>query len=653
MDDHRHHHDQDNNKNGGGDDYPTSRSFDHHKLKHHKKKNDDKKWLCVSPMTQHVVRNSDVTPDGGSIRSSTTPVILHRSRSRSFNDYIDKKNTFQQHNLYLPIMLAPDGDNESKGTATASSSKEFGISPAPSNASDGGSSRSNSSVGSEDDLNKDENPLYISIMYGLINATIVVPVVMSFGNIIYSNDAFSAYTPTLIKLTMISGVVHQICFCLFSSLPFVVGSVQDAGLIFLSSMATDIVVYCQSRGYDDETLLATVTIGLGVSTATLGVGLIIIGKLRLAGYVQMLPTCVIAGYLAFIGWFCGKSGIALMAGASELTFPILFENIKYVIPGIIGAIFIYGSVRVFRHVAVLPSCIIVLLVLFYSGLVAFNSSIDQARDNGWIRKSEQAPIWYHTWDYLKFDKVVWGALPQLILTEISMIFVVALSSSLDVAAIELEMKQPLNYNGELTMIGVSNVISGLTGGYTGSYIFSQSIFTLRSGIRSRMAGFALAICQAVIIVTPFPILSYVPNFFYGSLLGMICIDLVYEWLWDFRYKSKTAEYLIGLFTFGMIQILGVEYGILVGIAVYVICRQFGIDVGELKLVTDENEIEKAESLRLTAQEATDEEQMPLVPTRASVTTTGPQYDSTSLIPPKTMNKNGSNGSDTSSPELAI
>lgn len=50
-----------------------------------------------------------------------------------------------------------------------------------------------------------------------------------------------------------------------------------------------------------------------------------------------------------------------------------------------------------------------------------------------------------------------------------MISVVALSSSLDIAAIEIELKRPLDYNHELRTVGWSNVISGLLGGYTGSY----------------------------------------------------------------------------------------------------------------------------------------------------------------------------------------
>jgi len=417
---------------------------------------------------------------------------------------------------------------------------------------------------------------------------------MSFGNIIYRDKAFASYMPVLIKLTLFSGTIHQLCFSTFSTLKFAVGSVQDAGLIFLSKMAHDMVKYCRSNDYDDETMLATVTVGLGCAAAALGVGLIIISKLGLANYVRMLPTCVVAGYLAYIGWFVGYSGLGIMAEENSLTPALMMEKFKYVLPGIAGGTLIYVSVRKFRHVAVLPFCISLLLVIFYTILAITGTSIEDATENGWIRKSEEQPAWYQTWDYLKLDKVVWSAMPQLWLTWVGMLFVVALSSSLDVAAIELEMDKPLNYNKELGVVGISNLVSGLTGGYTGSYIFSQTIFSLRIGVRSRIAGFSIAAFQLVIILCPFPLLSYVPNFFYGSLLLMICIDLVYEWLWEFRSKVTIAEYLIALSTFGLIQILGVEYGIIGGIAVYVICRQLKVNVGELKRVyAEENDDDEA------------------------------------------------------------
>lgn len=352
-------------------------------------------------------------------------------------------------------------------------------------------------------------------------------------------------------------------------------------------MASSMAKYCVDQGTtDQEAVLATVTIGLGIATALLGIGLVLLGKLGLAKYVQMLPTCVIGGYLAFIGWFCGVSGLELMAGGGDLTFAILIDKIEFILPGVMGGVLIYVLVRRLRHMAVLPTTVAVIFLTFYAVLFITKSSVEEATDAGWIPKVPPAPVWYHTWDYLKFDKVVWMAIPSQLLTLLSMIFVVALSSSLDVAAIELELKQPLNYNHELKTVGLSNVISGLTGGYTGSYIFSQSIFSLRAGIRSRLAGYVLAFCEFLVFVLPFPILAYIPSFFFGSLLIMICIDLMHEWLWDVRAKISKAEYCLCLITFLLIQIAGVEYGILAGVGLYLLCRKLGVDLGEATQITE-------------------------------------------------------------------
>lgn len=67
---------------------------------------------------------------------------------------------------------------------------------------------------------------------------------------------------------------------------------------------------------------------------------------------------------------------------------------------------------------------------------------------------------------------------------------------------------------------------------------------------------------------------------------MICIDLMYEWLWAVRAKVTGAEYGICLATFVLIQFLGVEYGIIAGVVLYVTCRKLGLEVGDQNVVGD-------------------------------------------------------------------
>ena len=189
------------------------------------------------------------------------------------------------------------------------------------------------------------------------------------------------------------------------------------------------------------------------------------------------------------------------------------------------------------------------------------------------------------WDFLKIEKVVFSVLPSQTLTVIAMISVVALSSSLDIAAIEIELKRPLDYNHELKTVGISNIISGITGGYTGSYIFSQTIFSLRMGIRSRLMGYVIAFFLLFAVVLPFDILSYIPNFFFGIM------DLLFEWLIDVREKVSTAEYVVLVGTFALLQVLGVEFGIIAGILLYLAIKKLGYDLGA-KEQSEEDEMDK-------------------------------------------------------------
>eukprot|EP00956_Cyclotella_meneghiniana_P010710 scaffold14982_cov45-Cyclotella_meneghiniana.AAC.1 len=247
----------------------------------------------------------------------------------------------------------------------------------------------------------------LSILYGLINTSIVLPVLMSFGSIIYHDDFFKPYLSTLLKLTVLSGAVHQITFTSTSSLPFAVGQVQDAGLIFLSAISTDLVRRTRWMDLKDEEVLAT-----------------------------LLPGSVVGGYLAYIGFFCGQAGLALMAreNVTGLNDWYKFMNRDAIIrtlPGIIGGVFIYISVRTIKHMAVLPSCIVLIMLLFYSVLWITGTTVKEATDNGWINESTESQNWKHTWDYLRIDKVVWSVLPSQIGTLLAMISVVALSSSLD------------------------------------------------------------------------------------------------------------------------------------------------------------------------------------------------------------------------------
>ena len=61
------------------------------------------------------------------------------------------------------------------------------------------------------------------------------------------------------------------------------------------------------------------------------------GYLKLASVVQYLPMPVIGGYLAFIGFFCGEAGLAMMSNTevtkiSQWGLFFTYESAKLIAP---------------------------------------------------------------------------------------------------------------------------------------------------------------------------------------------------------------------------------------------------------------------------------------------------------------------------------
>ncbi|OQR95113.1 Sulfate Permease (SulP) Family [Achlya hypogyna] len=436
----------------------------------------------------------------------------------------------------------------------------------------------NASYVEEDDLVEvtlatgDNQNTFKAFMYGLINAALVVPVCMSFTAIIFSNPFFTPFMPTLVKLVGLSSAVHQIMFTSLSSLPFAIGQVQDAGLIFLSAMASSVVsILANDPTLSPEAIVATTLVTLSSATALMGVALIMTGKFKLASLVQYLPMPVIGGYLSYIGFFCMEAGLGLMANKEVkniMDWPQLFnyESMLHIVPGLLcgAALFILSSKL--QHFLVMPLTLTAVLLGFYTFLFVGGLSFDDVRAGGWVSYPPAVtatPL--QVFELFDFSLVQWRAIPPQFFTWLGMYFVVAFSSSLDVAAIEMNMGTDLDYNHELKTVGWSNTVSGLFGGFTGSYIFSQTIFTLKSNTNSRIPGIVVLAAELLIFVLPIPLTAYIPKFFFGGLLTLIAIDLMMEWLVHASSKLRFREYLLVLATFVLINLLGLEQGMIAGL----------------------------------------------------------------------------------------
>ncbi|TMW61102.1 hypothetical protein Poli38472_013565 [Pythium oligandrum] len=424
-----------------------------------------------------------------------------------------------------------------------------------------------------------------AILAGMIIAIVMCPLMIGYAAMIYGHDEFESVMPMLTKLVFMSSIAHQLVITIRSPLSFAIGQTQDAGLIFLSTMATSIMVELGPTVPFQERI-ATVVVHLSICTAMVGFGLIVFGKLRLASLVNYLPTPVIGGYLAFIGFFVLKGGITLMTGTALKTlgsWTQLFtgHQMALLLPGVLcGLALSYITAR-YHHFAVFPGCLIAMPVIFFLVLWISGITMDEARSYGYLSPETPRIALGDVYGLFHFSTIHWEVMfPLQLPTVFSMFCVIALASTLDIVSASMGTGSPMEYNQQLQTVGVSNLVTGLTGGYTGSYIFSQTIFSHRlhpAAIEaqypgfSRLIGLSLIICEFCIVLTPFSLTTVIPKFLFGSVLVFIGVELLKTWIIGVYRKLLLVEYLTALATFIFLNVFGVQLGLAAGVGLAALC----------------------------------------------------------------------------------
>lgn len=256
--------------------------------------------------------------------------------------------------------------------------------------------------------------------------------------------------------------------------------------------------------------------------------------------------------------------LSVTRGSEQWSRLLQPDAAMHMAPGVLCGIGLTVITSKVQHYLVMPTCMLLLPVVFYAVLFFCGYSVEDARAGGWMKNVTTQEPFYDTWAHFNFERMQWAVLPSLLPTWCGLYLVVAFGSCLDVAAIQLAMGKRLDFNHELRTVGISNVLSGLTGGLTGSYIFSLTVFTFRSNTNSRIPGVMVALLELSLFVVDLDLSAQIPTMFFGTLLIFICVDLMLDWLWYSRTKLSATEYAIVWATFILTNSLGLEGGMAIG-----------------------------------------------------------------------------------------
>ncbi|KAI0450876.1 sulfate transporter family-domain-containing protein [Xylaria acuta] len=398
---------------------------------------------------------------------------------------------------------------------------------------------------------------------------------LSYGMILFplSNPIFASLGPAGISIFYVSTIVAQLTFSAGSIFKGGVGSELIEVVPFFHSMAATITAVV---GEDKpDAVIATTITSFAISSMLTGVVFYLMGRFKLGYIIGFIPRHILIGCIGGVGWFLIVTGFEVSARLGEFHYDLetarrLFEIDTlplWLIP-LALAILLFGLQRKLTSRYVLPAYILSVPFVFYFVVLSFDSlSPEHLRETGWIFEPPEADQpWWYFWTLYKFELVHWSAIVDTLGAMFALTFFSLLHVPINVPALAQNAGEDnLKLDHELKLHGVSNLVSGLAGSIQNYLVFANTIFFMRSGGDSRLAGFLLAALTFVVMTIGPATIGFIPVMMVGTLIFVLGFELLLDALVAPRRKLKLVEYLTIVVIVLTMGIYDFVVGIFVGI----------------------------------------------------------------------------------------
>ncbi|WQF77740.1 Putative cyclic nucleotide-binding domain, STAS domain, SLC26A/SulP transporter [Colletotrichum destructivum] len=398
-----------------------------------------------------------------------------------------------------------------------------------------------------------------------------------------------------ISIFYVSTIVSQLTFSTGSIFKGGVGSELIEVVPFFHNMAQTITDHI---GEDQpDAVIATTIVSYAISSMMTGTVFYLMGRFNFGYMVGFIPRHILIGCIGGVGWFLVATGFevsARMDGSLEYDMDTLHKLFRsdtiplWVTPLLLAIVLFYSQTRGASKYF-LPLYIISIPVVFYFFVFSLDAlEPDSLRDNGWIFEGPPSdePWWYFYTLYsmsnlvpppsdaglcllliLEFNLVEWDAVLECVPAMLALTFFGILHVPINVPALALQSGEDnADLDRELKLHGYSNFISGMAGSIQNYLVYANTVFFMRSGGDSRLAGYMLAaLTFGVMIIGP-KIIGFIPIMMVGTLIFDLGFELLLEAVWLPRKKLKLAEYLTVIV---IVLVMGI-YDFVIGIGVGII-----------------------------------------------------------------------------------
>lgn len=327
-------------------------------------------------------------------------------------------------------------------------------------------------------------------------------------------------------------------------------------------------------------------IGLAIALSLLsGVILIALGAIKAGFFTNFMSHPVIAGFTSaaaiIIAFSQFKYLLGIEIGRSSFIPTILWEtaqklntiHLPTLVIAVVSLALLFGRNRIGAALAraklvddftadLLPKAMPLVVVVLSTGLVWWLGLAQQG-----VKIVGEIPqglpgIALPAIDFGMVEKLFVGAL---------LIAVVGFLESVSVArTLASKRRQKIVPDQELVAMGASNIASALTGGYPVAGSFSRSSVNFASGARTQLSGLVTVLFVIVTLLLLTPALYHLPKATLAAIIVVAVSSLVDFHPVSHMWKYMKLDAVSFLATFAAVLMLGVEEGILAGMALSIL-----------------------------------------------------------------------------------
>ena len=426
--------------------------------------------------------------------------------------------------------------------------------------------------------------LISNILAGVLIAVMNVTVAISVAALMFANTRPEFLAPAIVVL-LIGTVVMGLGGTLFSGFEGIICAPRSGLAPVFAAIVSGI--YMKLGPGSPDQALPSILLAIMLTSVVTGIFLLFLGRMKLGSLVRYIPYPVMGGFFAGIGFIFVKGGLTVAMGRTPGMDVINdLHLIQLGIPAILFALSLYIVQRTLDHWAAFPALLGLAFIVFYFIFYHTGQNYTDAAAAGWLPSIGSTPdILFPVLSPADLGKVNWLA----ILHQSGGILVVALLSAiillLDISGIEIITQRDLSPDRELQVAGITNIVSGIAGGYPGVHVASDTAFTYKLGGDNRLMGFVYAGAVLLTILAGTDFIGKVPTFILGGLLVYVGLDFLVDWLWKSREELPLSDYLIILVILAVIASVDILPGVAFGFAVAVVL--FVINYSQLSVVKHE------------------------------------------------------------------